>query len=771
MYFSTRNDDLKISASEAILKGISEDGGLFLPYTIPTFLVDETTLNLSYQDLAYKILKQYFDDFEDFKLKEAINKAYSKSNFANKIYGLKSFTDFSFLELSYGPTLTFKDMALSLFPYLMEIAKEKNNIKKRIKVLTATSGDTGSAVLSNFSNTNGIDVIVLYPNKGVSKIQEKQMLSFTNSNSRAYALKNSNFDDCQTLVKKTLNTKDSDYVLTSANSINIGRLLPQIVYYYALYVSLVNEKKITLGAKIDVIVPTGNFGNIFSCYLAKKMGLPIDKLICASNENSVLTDFFKTGIYDENRKFIKTNSPSMDILLSSNLERLLYLIIEDSKLVSELMSKLKEEGKFTLDQKYFNKLKDFVGYSINPKETLSLINSCFKQNNYLIDPHTSVAYGAYLKYNENAHSNNYKVIVSTASPYKFPETIAQALDIKYLDEIDALKKVNEFTHVEIPSSLENVIYSKVPISVISKKEYKDIVLKKVKLIIKTPATSANIGCAFDVAGIALNLYNTFSFMLSNEDEVIGFNQSDSKDNLILKSYQYLFNRVKKKYLPIKIELISANVPEARGLGSSATCIISGILAANYFLGNLLSKKELITIASEIEGHPDNVAACLLGNLVTSFSENGIYTSIQYEISKKLHFILCISDYELLTSKARNVLPQSISYSDAKYNLSRIINLPSAMQSGDLVLLKDLMNDKFHTPYRMVLIPSASKIKEIANKYDLPFAISGAGSSLLIISYDDRIIDDLNKESYSANYRFVSLKVDHLGATIKEIFYE
>jgi len=772
MFFSTRNSNLCISASKAILMGISEDGGLFLPYNIPKIEVNNDLLKLSYCDLACLILKPYFDDFDEDELKKAIALAYSKENFDNKIFGIKSFNNFSFLELFYGPTATFKDMALSLLPYLMEIASKKEKNKKTIKVLTATSGDTGSAALANFKNAKNIKLIVLYPNNGISLTQERQMLSYTSSSSRAYALNGANFDDCQTLVKKTLEKENNNFILSSANSINIGRLLPQIVYYYAAYINLVNEKTINLGDKINVVVPTGNFGNILSCYLAKKMGLPIDKLVVASNENNVLTDFFRTGIYDDNREFKKTNSPSMDILVSSNLERLLYLVLKDDHKVCKLMKELKEKRIFKLEKEDFIKLNDFISYSVNEDETLSSIKDLYYSSNYLIDPHTSVAYGAFLKFEKENNKNNlHTLVVSTASPFKFPETIAKALGILYLDETDALHKVSEDTEIEIPYQVLKTLENKTKKIVINSNDYKNLIFKKETVTIKTPATSANLGCGFDVCGVALSLYNTFEFEINNKDELIGFSEKDTKDNLVLKAYQYVFNKYNFNYVPVKITSKEINIYEARGLGSSASCIVSGVLMANHVLGEYFDKKELVTIASEIEGHPDNVAPCIYGSFVTSYKKANEYTSIQYEINKDIHFILCVSDFELLTKTAREVLPHEMNYKDVVYNTSRIINLPSALKEGNLPLLKDLLDDRIHTPYRINLITDAEKIKNIAFMNNLPFAISGAGSSLLILSKDDEIIKKLKDEIYHVHYNFYDLKIDKVGATIEVKYHE
>ena len=390
MFFSTRNSSLRVSASQAIIQGLAPDGGLFFPVQIGKVEMKEDLLNKSYQELAFLILRLYLDDFSDEEIEYAISKAYSKENFEEVITKNTIFSSFSFLELFHGPTITFKDMALSLLPYEMEIAKKKNNIDKDIMILTATSGDTGSAALSNFSKAEGIKISVLYPDDGLSDVQERQMLYFTSATSRAYSLKDSNFDDCQNIVKEILLEKQDKYILSSANSINVGRLLPQIVYYYYSYILLVKEGTIKLGDKVDVIVPTGNFGNILASYIAKLMGCPFDKIICASNENKVLTDFFNTGTYSIKREFKKTNSPSMDILISSNLERLLYLICQNDEEVKGYMASLKEKGEFSVSP-YIKEVldKEFKAYSISQVQTSLGIKECFASHHYLIDPHTS----------------------------------------------------------------------------------------------------------------------------------------------------------------------------------------------------------------------------------------------------------------------------------------------------------------------------------------------------------------------------------------------
>ena len=756
MFYSTRDFNNKVSGKEAVLSGLSTDGGLFLPLKIKEYKVEEDKLNYSYSKLAKDILSLYFDDLSEDEISSIVDLSYNKDNFKDKIIGIKSFKNFSFLELFYGPTTTFKDMALTLLPHLMDTYLEKEQLKKKLMILTATSGDTGSAVLSGFSKSKNIEISVMYPDAGISKIQEKQMLSFTSPRERAYAIKDSNFDDCQKEVKSLLNKENSKYKFTSANSINVGRLLPQIIYYYKAYIDLVNKGEIKLGEKIDVVVPTGNFGNIFSCYLAKKMGLNIDKLICASNENKILTDFFNTGIYDLNRGFVKTNSPSMDILISSNFERLLSLILEDDKKTRECMNDLKEVGRFSLDATYMNKLSDFVSYSVSQEETLELIKDCYKDYNYLIDPHTAVGYGSYLKYKK--YAKNHVVVVSTASPFKFPKTILEAFDIKNSkDEMASFKLISDKFKCEIPKALdERIHHNFIPYKVEKSEIERTLFADQIK--IKVPATSANLGPGFDICGIALNLFNVFSFKKSNEFKLIGFNKKDEENNLVLKSYKYLFERLNITVVPVEISLLKSDVPYERGLGSSATCIISGLLGANFILKNALSKETILKYAIELEGHPDNVAPCLYGGFIAGYKEDNEYKIVHYPVNKNLHFIACIQNAIVSTEEARKILPKEMDYKNVIYNLSHIINLPKAFKDADLELLKDSVKDTIHTPYRINLIPNAKALKDVSEKYHLPLIISGSGSTMILISKDEEMIDKLKEEKILEGFAFKDLKV-------------
>ena len=432
MVHSTRSNN-QITMSKAILKGLASDGGLFIFDEIKKIDIN-SLYGKKYQEIAIEVFKKYFDEFEDDEINWAVNNAYSKENFGDYPVTLKEFDSYAYLELFNGPTAAFKDMALTILPRLMYLSKKKNGIKDNTHIFVATSGDTGSATLLGFYGTEGIDVTVLYPNKLVSNLQEKQMLYYSNNKSRAYALKG-NFDDCQRLVKAiSLDNK----MVSSANSINIGRLIPQIVYYFYGYIKLVENGIVKNGETINVCVPTGNFGNILAGYIAKQMGCPIDKLICAANENNILYDFINTGIYDSNRKFIKTYAPSMDILVSSNVERLLYFFYKDASIIKEMFEKFKETGIIKVDKNLF---KDFKSYYATNDEILEEINHEYNAHNYLIDPHTAVAYNAYKKSVPDGNEK-YTLILSTASCYKFEDAIYDAkVEFSMDNAIPNIKKV------------------------------------------------------------------------------------------------------------------------------------------------------------------------------------------------------------------------------------------------------------------------------------------------------------------------------------------
>ena len=442
MYSSTRRKK-SISSSKAIIEGISDEGGLYVCKNIPS--IDVSSLkNKNYKEMAKIILKTLLDDYTTSEIEYCIDKAYVNKFETEEIVKLKKISNYYYLELHKGPTLAFKDVALTILPYLLEVAKKKNNITEKTTILTATSGDTGSAALSGFSNIDGINIIVFYPYKGVSTVQEQQMLSFESNSAKTFAIEG-NFDDCQTFVKKIFNEDFKG--LSSANSINIGRLVPQTVYYFYSYFKLIEDNTIKFGDKINFCVPTGNFGDILAGYIALKMGLPINKLICASNTNNVLTDFFNTGLYDKRREFIKTISPSMDILISSNLERLLYYKSKDEKKVSKYMEDLRKNGYFISDEKY---PEFYAGYA-DEKLTMETIKEEFDNNKYLIDPHTAVAKAVYDEYRTNTKDETPTVILSTANPYKFIKSIANVFKLDGEDEFDLIEDVLKISGMPIPN--------------------------------------------------------------------------------------------------------------------------------------------------------------------------------------------------------------------------------------------------------------------------------------------------------------------------------
>ncbi|WP_132281724.1 threonine synthase [Natranaerovirga hydrolytica] len=466
LYKSTRGLEKNIESSKAILKGLAEDGGLFVPEQIPTFdITIEEMKQMSYQELAYEIMKLYFTDFTEDELKQCINKAYDSKFDTPEIAPLVKKDDVFYLELFHGSTIAFKDMALSILPHLMTTAAKKNNIKNDIVILTATSGDTGKAALAGFADVEGTQIIVFYPKEGVSHIQEKQMVTQKGDNTKVISIKG-NFDDAQNGVKDILNDvelrkemNEKGYQFSSANSINIGRLVPQIVYYVYSYVQLLKNEEIKPKEKINVVVPTGNFGNILAAYYAKQMGLPINRLICASNENKVLFDFFQTGTYDKNRDFVLTSSPSMDILISSNLERLIYLLTDqDAEETKALMESLKTSGKYVITSKMKEKINDFYGQFSSEEETSNTIKKVFETSDYLIDPHTAVGVNVYHKYMRETQDVTKTVVASTASPYKFTRSVMIALDEAYNEKSDfeLVDIMAEKSQIKIPQAIEEI---------------------------------------------------------------------------------------------------------------------------------------------------------------------------------------------------------------------------------------------------------------------------------------------------------------------------
>lgn len=466
MYNSTRNKNEIATASKAILKGLADDGGLFVPAQIPALDKDINELaKMSYQEVAYEVMKLYITDFTEEELKNCINRAYDKKFDTTQIAPLKKADGAYFLELFHGATIAFKDMALSILPHLLTTSAKKNDVKNEIVILTATSGDTGKAALAGFADVEGTSIIVFYPKNGVSPIQEKQMVTQKGGNTKVVGI-HGNFDDAQSSVKAMFNNKElaetmnkAGYQFSSANSINIGRLVPQIVYYVYAYSRLVKDGTIKAGDLINVVVPTGNFGNILAAYYAKNMGLPIAKLVCASNDNKVLFDFFQTGTYDKNREFILTTSPSMDILISSNLERLIYKIAgNDAEKCADFMRALSVEGKYDITEDMKAKLADFVGGYADETKTAEVIKAIYEKEGYVIDTHTAVAACVYEQYKEATKDETVTVIASTASPYKFTRSVMNAIDSRYdaMSDFELVDELSKLAKIGIPNAIEEI---------------------------------------------------------------------------------------------------------------------------------------------------------------------------------------------------------------------------------------------------------------------------------------------------------------------------
>jgi len=466
LYNSTRSAGAPVKASVAILKGLSDDGGLFVPDHIPA--LDKSLEQLSkmtYQEVAYEVMKLFLTDFTEEELKNCIDKAYDEKFDTEVIAPMVEAKGAYYLELFHGATIAFKDMALSILPHLLITSAKKNQIQNEIVILTATSGDTGKAALAGFAEVEGTRIIVFYPKNGVSPIQEKQMVTQKGDNTFVVGI-HGNFDDAQTGVKKIFSDKElakemaeKGFQFSSANSINIGRLVPQIVYYVYAYAQLLAKGKIGDGEAINVVVPTGNFGNILAAFYAKNMGLPIAKLICASNDNKVLYDFFSTGTYDRNREFMLTTSPSMDILISSNLERLIYRIAgNDAEKNAALMAALNGTGKYEITEDMKKELQDFYGNYASEAETADTIKDLYEDCGYVIDTHTSVAASVYDKYVKETGDKTKTVIASTASPYKFTRSVMEAIDSKYasMGDFELVDELCKLANVVVPNAIEEI---------------------------------------------------------------------------------------------------------------------------------------------------------------------------------------------------------------------------------------------------------------------------------------------------------------------------
>lgn len=459
-YVSTRGQQRPLDFCDAILQGIGSDGGLL----VPDFELDQKDLkalqHLSYVDMATEIMTSFVGEEEKEEMRALCQKAYGQNLFPQEVVPVKQAGDVFIAELFQGPTAAFKDMALSLLPHFMTYSLKKKGEQRKVMILAATSGDTGKAALEGFKDVDGTYIQVFYPVDGVSPIQKQQMVTQTGNNVDVVGIQG-NFDDAQRAVKQAFQSSalkdlcDEHHVfLSSANSINIGRLIPQIVYYFYSYMTLVNKDEIRLGESVHFTIPSGNFGNCLAGVLAKKMGLPIQKFIVASNKNNILTDFFRTGKYDARREFYKTNAPAMDILVSSNLERLVYMMAQDSQKVKSYMDDLNQNGVYEISSDLLEKIQDvFKAGWLNEDEVLDTIKTCFEQTGYLLDTHTAIGYGVYKEYQKASGDETKTIILATASPYKFADSVYKALTDQNLSEYQAIEAVYEKTGVDIPKPL------------------------------------------------------------------------------------------------------------------------------------------------------------------------------------------------------------------------------------------------------------------------------------------------------------------------------
>ena len=471
-YKSTRGGESGLTASQAVLKGIADDGGLFVPNEIPRLTEDLDELSkFSYRELAYTVMSKFLTDYTEEELRHCIDSAYDSKFDDPAIAPLHKTGNAFYLELFHGKTIAFKDMALSILPHLMTTAARKNDLKEEIVILTATSGDTGKAAMAGFADVPGTRIIVFYPKYGVSPVQERQMVTQKGSNTFVVGI-TGNFDDAQTSVKKMFGNEslkadlsEKGYIFSSANSINIGRLVPQIVYYVYAYLQLVSSGEIKAGELINIDVPTGNFGNILAAFYAKLMGLPVNKLICASNKNKVLYDFFMTGEYDKRREFFVTTSPSMDILVSSNLERLIYRITGDNpEKTAFWMKALAENGHYEIEESMKKELEDFHAEFCGEEDSAKAIKEVFTKYDYVIDPHTSVGAGAYEKYVAKTGDGHKTVIASTASPYKFARSVLHAIDPDRYDGHDDARQfedLRELSKTEYPEAIRELMNAEI----------------------------------------------------------------------------------------------------------------------------------------------------------------------------------------------------------------------------------------------------------------------------------------------------------------------
>lgn len=810
-FFSTRNKNEIMSGAKAIIKGMASDGGLYVPSKFKD-ISEVLTSDKCYDELCIDILKIFFEELD---LEDDIKKAYQKF-YKNPPAQVNKVGDKYLLELFHGPTSAFKDFALVVLPQLLKHAIKYENNNENTVILTATSGDTGKAALEGFaslSRDTGIDIVVIYPQDGVSAVQKRQMITQEGSNVTVIGI-HGNFDDAQSSVKAVFadkalssNLKEKNISFSSANSINIGRLVPQIAYYFEAYRQLLKNNEIKLGDKLSFCVPTGNFGDILAGYYAQKMGLPVDKLICASNENDVLVDFFESGIYDKNRNLKCTKSPSMDIVVSSNLERLLYHISKDTAKVKIWMDSLEKEGRYSIfsddrkeNDRFKNELNTFLAKSADKARAYKAIKETFDKYGYLMDTHTAVAYDVATQYQLDSKV----VILSTASPFKFASSVCEALEIDFPeDEFETLKALSSYSNLEIPKPLrgldkKEVLHNTVIEKTQIKEKIEELLLgeersalagnlnleEKLNLKIRVPATTANIGPGFDSLGIALNLYSEMYFEAeglaqandSKDIELLFENvekEFANRDNLVFKSFVTATELISGSF-PKKLKLkIQSDIPVCRGLGSSAACIAAGVKAAFEISKIEHNSEDVLKISNMIEGHPDNVAPAIMGGFRASMQEEQKVYSVNLEIDKEMQFFALVPDFKLSTEYSRSVLPKSVEFKDVVYNLSHLSLMIGAFANKDYKVLKSAISDKIHQDFRASLIDEYDKVMDICSQAGAKAVfLSGAGPTIMAI--DDSEADKFEEYqklvlSLKNNWKVYKLNLDLNGISCKKFF--
>ena len=771
-YYSSRDESAFASPSEAVSRGLAPDGGLYIPESFPA-LVPEEFLSMEDHEICTRILRDYFTDMDPVFIGEAVNRAYSSRFEDGDIAPVAKAGSVYITELWHGPTCAFKDVALSVLPYLLTEARRVLGMKGEICLLTATSGDTGSAALSGFSDVEGTRIMVFYPHGGVSEMQRRQMSTCTGKNTRVCAIRG-NFDDAQSAVKSVfLDTERFEGIsLSSANSINIGRLVPQIAYYYTTYKRLVNAGEIPCGQELSFIVPTGNFGDILAGYFAKRMGLPVGKLICASNENRVLADFFATGTYDRRRDLVKTPSPSMDILISSNLERLISLICTPEK-NAVYMKELSEKGVYSVTDEELARIReDFDGVYASKEEARDALGYYFAEYSYLTDPHTAVALAAYRK----GKYTSPVAVLSTASAFKFSSEVLSSIGEEPAPtEFGSMEKLSEISGCPVPAGLLKAASSEEVHKDVTDPEaissYVEAYLKggkKESVRIRVPASSANVGPGFDTLAVSMGLYNCFEASISDEGILEGFEGSFPYDECyFIQAFELACRQCGRSAPKIRVKMES-NVPSSRGLGSSATLYIGGLAAANELMGLQLSRADILRMASVLEGHADNAAAAVYGGLTAALiDDDGVARAQKLPISPELRFTAFIPDIRISTEEARSILPKNYDRRDAVFNVTHLASLIAALSSGDMEMLSLSLKDRIHQPYRLPLIPEYDKVKAFCEANGAVFYLSGSGPTLMAVSTSEGFTAEAQKfaDTLEGRWKCLPLSVDEDGLSV------